>query len=282
MRSTQHRKRREAFTLVEMLAAVAVLSLLILLLAQVVELTSQAISVNANKLDSTGQARLVFDRLAADLASRARRSDLGMVFTKAVGNDSFQFYSEISGYNGARQIAAVGYRIQETTAGPEYQLERGAVGTDWVTAPGSDPNPLVAFLPSVLAAAANTDPNYDVLANGVFRLEFCFLLNTGYLSNSNGSKLSGSAASTDFSNVTAVVVALAVLDSKSRKIISTAQLQQLSDALKDNADGASSDSSCQDPLSTWQTNMAQTSFAAGVPLQAVRGIRLYQRNFYVP
>ncbi len=252
------------FTLIELLVAVAVLSLLLAALAQVLVLTEKVISLDANALDTSGQARLVFDRIGADLAARPQRPDLGMTFTKAKGNDRFQFYSEVKGYTGARQVTGIGYRIQETTIGRIYQLERGAVGTDWGPAPGS--NPFVQFLPNGLAVSSNSDPNYEVLGNEVFRLEICYLLNTGLVSNS---------AAADYGNVSAVLIAVGLLDNNSRKILSDQQLQQLSIALPDNSEG-------QDPLSAWNTALIQSGFAPGIPPKAIQNIRLYERSFCVP
>jgi prepilin-type N-terminal cleavage/methylation domain-containing protein len=263
------------FTLVEMLVAMAVLGLLGVFLAQVVALTGRATSAASKHLDATGQARLVFDRLGQDLAARPTRSDLTMSFTKATGNDSFQFYSQVLGYSGARQVAAVGYRIQESqgiTPSRFYQLERGAAGTDW--GPAASANPLLQFLPSVFAAPQTSDPNYDVLAGGVFRLEFCYLLNTGELSTTSASPPNSSGSQT-YSDVVGLVVALGVLDSRSRELISDTQLQQLSQALPDCTAG-------QDPISGWSADMAQTGFASGIPKPVIQNVRIYQRIFYVP
>ena len=275
------------FSLVELLVAMAVLSLLVVMLAQMVALTSQAISIDSKKIDAAGQARLVFDRLASDLASMPSRPDFGMMFTKAAGNDSFQFYSQVDGYSGARQIAAVGYRIQQSTPGRLYQLERGAVGTDW--GPSITSNPLVQFLPNTQAIATNTDPNYDVLASGVFRLEFCYVLTTGqfysppnnstspyvvYCDNPTGAAFyNGNPTS---SKIAAVVIAVGILDTNSQKLISSNQLGQLATALPDNTSG-------DDPIADWNTAMAKPTFApAGIPAQVVQNIRFYERTFYVP
>jgi prepilin-type N-terminal cleavage/methylation domain-containing protein len=267
-------RRGQGFTLVEMLVAMAVLSILAVLLAQVVALTSQATAAASKHLDATGQARVVFDRLATDLAGRPNRSDLGMLFTKVTpGNDSFQFYTQANGYSGARQVTAVGYRIQQTTAGRLYQLERGAAGTDWT----GNTNPLVQFLPNVFAAPAVSDANYDVLANDVFRLEFCFLLNTGLLSTTSASPYNSAGLQT-YSDVVGLVVGLGVLDGRSRELISSTNPNgPLATLCKDLADPPSG----QDPASYWSTAMAQPGFGAGLPLPVVQNIRIYQRTFYV-
>jgi hypothetical protein len=246
------------------LVSMAVLGLLVAMLAQMLSMTDQAISLNSKKLDAAGQARVVFDRLATDLESRPRRADMGVNFIKARGNDSLNFYGEVNGYSGNRPVTAIGYRIQQSTPGRLYQLERGAVGTDW--GPAASSNPFVQFLPNTATAASNSDPNYDVLGNGVFRFEFCYLLNTGVMSNS---------AQSDLGNVVAVVIAIGILDARSLRIISSSQLGQLSASLPDSTEG-------MDPISGWNTAVAATGFGAGVPPQAIQGVRLYQRTFYVP
>jgi prepilin-type N-terminal cleavage/methylation domain-containing protein len=263
--SKPKRESKKAFTLVEMLVSAAVLGILVLMLAQMVGLSSQAITFNEKRLDAVGQARLVFDRIGMDLAARPRRADLGMAFTKNGSsgsspgtNDSFAFYSEMTGYTGTRHISLIGYQIQQSSGLP-YQLERSATGLDWA----ATGNPL-NFLPQALPTPASTD--YDILAPDIFRLEFCYLLNTGLFSDS---------ASSNYSNVSAVVVAIAALDSRSRTILTNAQITQLSGDLPDTIES-------HDPLTDWNTTMAPANFASGIPLQAVQNIRLYQHIFYVP
>ncbi|XHR31245.1 MAG: type II secretion system protein J [Chthoniobacteraceae bacterium] len=261
----QWAKGPSAFTLIEALSAIVVFSLLILMLTQIIGISSQTIAFNAKKLDSVGQARLVMDRIAADLCARPRRSDLGMLFQKTHGNDSLLFYSETNGYSGSRHLSLIEYRVQENTAGRVFQLERGATGVSW-----NGTGQALVFLPTALPTPAPTD--YEVLAPGVFRMEICFLLNP--TSSSSPGQLSNSANS-DFSNVAAIVVAIAVIDEKSRALLSHDQLGQLSAAFLDNTEG-------QYPITSWSTALNQTVFAPGIPRQAIQGVHLYQRIFNVP
>ena len=246
-----------------MLVAMAAMSVLFVMLSKAIDLTSKTISANSRKLNAVGQTRLFFDRLASDLAARPSRSDLGMVFTKDVGNDSFRFYSGVNGYGGARQVSSVGYRIQQTTAGRVYQLERGAEALDW--GPAASPKQLVQFLPNLLPPPLASDLAYKVLAKGILRLEVSYLLNTGLMSTS---------ANSDFSDVMAVFVAVGVMDVSTLQSMSNTHLQQLSNSLPDCVDG-------KDPLSCWSSAMAQTEFAKGVPQAAIQNLRIYQRAFYV-
>jgi type II secretory pathway pseudopilin PulG len=262
------------FTLVEVLVACAVLIIVVGILSQVVQLSGQAILENSGKLDAAGQARVFFDRLAADLAGRPARSDLGLVVTKSSGggnSDTLQFYSEVGGYNGTRRVTSIGYQVE--TQPTLFQLERGATGTSWIGG-----NPLV-FLqtppsPNIESPTPAAATDYEVLAIGVFRLEICYLLKTGALSDSNQE-----ASSTDLSQVSALIVGVAVLDNNTRKLLvasptstSTKGLQELASDLPVCAEG-------RDPLSTWNSALSSASFGADLPRPVIENLRLYQRAF---
>lgn len=260
------------FTLIEVLVAAAVMALLFVVLSQVIAMTRQAISLNTGKLDASGQARAVFDRLAKDLSAKPSHPDLDMVVTKAAGNDSLRFFSQVNGYTDSsdaasiRGIAEIGYKIEGTSAGgrPAHQLLRGASGTSWQAAGSQALN--------FHAQPSPKDADYDVLGNGVFRQEIVYLLDTGVFSNSTGS-----TDSNDYSRVKAVVVGIAVLDAASRDIIrpsADADLQILADSLTDTGEG-------KDPMTQWTSDMAQAGFASGVPQKVIQGVRLYQRIFNV-
>ena len=254
------RHRRSAFTLVELLVAAAVFGLLVLMLGQVVSLTSQAVIINVDRLTTSAQVRLFFDRLALDLSARPRRDDLATTFSKATGNDSFQFYSQVDGYSGSRHMAAVAYRVQESNPSRYYELERGAAGLNWTS---GNPTSSLLFLPQ--SPGSPIDDNYEVLSTDIFRLEFCYLLNTGVLSNT---------PPPDFSTVSGIVVAVGALDGNTRKLLTPDQLQSLSVSLPDNPEG-------QDLVTGWDTTVTQPNFGANLPRAARGAVKIFQRTFYV-
>jgi prepilin-type N-terminal cleavage/methylation domain-containing protein len=268
------------FTLVELLVAIAVLAFIIIMIGQMVGGLSQAMTSNAKRLDATGQARLVFDRLGMDLAALPQRSDLGISFTKAPtpatstnSSDSIAFYSTVTGYNGTRSLALVSYRIQQTTSGRLFQLERGAIGTNWTSSGFFQIPPPYPSLPT-----SNSD--YDVLAPGVFRLAYRFLLKTGALSNTiPAAAQSGSLVNNDLSQVSGIVVALAALDNNSRLLLTTpsSQLPALAEAFTDGV-------ATNEPVAAWNAALNQTGglSIAGIPNQVVQNVCVYQRTFYIP
>jgi prepilin-type N-terminal cleavage/methylation domain-containing protein len=268
--------RRNGFTLVEMLVAVAVFTLLAVMLTQVVFMTSQAITIDTKKLDSAAQARVFFDRLGRDLAARPTRSDLGGIqFTQDPASAYFQFYSAVSGYSTnapTRRLSLVGYRIHASPTTGMLCLERGAANADW-TAAGSP----IFLPPSYLTQPAMpvlSDDDYDVLAEGAFRMEFCFLLTTGELSPHNYSATTGPATATDYKYVAGFVVALAVLDNRSRAQLTATQVVTLSTSF------GTGPSPGADSMSSWIRGFNPSSITS-VPAAAVNSIRFYERTFYV-
>jgi prepilin-type N-terminal cleavage/methylation domain-containing protein len=140
----QPRRSRTGFTLVEMMAAIAVLGLLVLLIANLFSSATTVTRLSTVRLDADTQARLVFDRMAADFAWMLRRPDVDFHFLKQNDNagppsappysDTFFFFSEVPGYFSSSETSAnesntslVGYRINSTT----FQLERMAWGLTW-------------------------------------------------------------------------------------------------------------------------------------------------------
>ncbi|XHR31109.1 MAG: prepilin-type N-terminal cleavage/methylation domain-containing protein [Chthoniobacteraceae bacterium] len=245
----------QAFSLLEMLVACAVLLVLVGLVSQIISMTSSSISASKRKLESVGETRMVLDRIGVDLAARLRRTDVPSALTKASGNDSLAFYGEVDSYDGTRRISFVSYRINTTT----YQLERAVIATNW-TGTSAFNFSSAAALPTV------SDSDYDVLGPGILRLEICFLKTDGSLSNKQ--------PKADLSDVAGIVVAVAALDPSSRKILSSAQLKTLSEALTDPGEG-------QMPAAAWQTNLNKGDFAAGVPRQTAYSVRFFQRSFYI-
>lgn len=251
------------FTMIEMLVAIAVLALLVVLIAQIIGMTTSSVSSSSRKLDSVTETRFALDRLGVDWAGRLDRSDVEHRFTKVdggsgqAGNDELSFYSEVDGYQGLRKVSVVGYRIQELDPERTFQMERGVQGTDWsATAPvlfGSQPLPVIS------------DTDYEVLSEGVLRLEFCYLKTDGTLSNT---------VKSDLSDASALVVAVAVLDGTSRKIVSTAQLKQLAASLPDVVEG-------EDPIRRWHQVITDSQIPSSIPGKAVQALRFYQRYYEI-
>jgi prepilin-type N-terminal cleavage/methylation domain-containing protein len=150
---------RAGFTLVEMLAAVAVLTLIVLAGSALTITASSLLTYNNKHMDANDQARTVFDRMANDFARMSKRRDVDFIFWKATSatpttagiNDTMYFYTEASGYfdsttfttegipagytgNASEENAytLAGYRVNNLSTSPSYnQLERLGLPLSW-------------------------------------------------------------------------------------------------------------------------------------------------------
>jgi hypothetical protein len=289
-----------AFSLIELLVAIAVLVLLLLVVTQLIDSTS-ATTVNASKhMDADSHARMIFDRMAIDFDKMVKRNDVDYMFLKQTGNDAMWFYSEAPAYftgspsaSARSTVSLVGYRINSS-----YQLERLGKGLEWDGTPTSTLGGSVVFLTypagsnMPLAASTlvgnwpttvtttSTDPDYNVLSDQAYRFEFCFQLRDGTLSTNP--YIPPATTINGFKDVSAIIVAIAILDNSSRKIVKrdstnstlldSTVANQMILALPDAVSGVS-------VAQTWNNGyyLAQS----GLPERAAAQIRIYQRSVYL-
>jgi len=361
--NTPTARNPEAFTLVELLFSVAILVIVIVFVSQLIGGTQTISSIAGRRSDADMEARMIFNRMAIDFDSIARRPEVNFYFHHSAGNDALYFYSEAPGYfpsgTGASSTAwntfsLVGYRISDQISGGQrFQMERLSRGLYWngsSIANGSatnGPSTGVLCLPQTISVnfsgaladpynnssnlnqsgtASPNAPQWDVIGDEVFRLEFCYLLSDGTLSDkpvivSNGltNNTAGTAAPTaandstagystgsrwyDATNeigylcvtppagaavwkplglqdVQAVVVAIGILDNRSRILANNASIS-LTKLVAAFPDFSTSPSTLMGSL--WQTALTSSSFttSTGLPRGLVPGVRIYQRYFYV-
>ena len=123
-------------------------------------------------------------------------------------------------------------------------------------------------------AIATANPaDYQVIGDQVFRMEISFLLNSGTSAPvlSGTPYLSPHTTVNGMADVSAIVVAIAVLDTKSRAIVPANALT--------NAAGQLEDSGTAAPATLWQKDL--TTGNLGLPAAAAAQIRVYQRFFYL-
>jgi competence protein ComGC len=188
----------DAFTLVEMLVSIAVLTLFILIVTGMVNSTATVTRIGNKHIDTDTEARIVFDRLAQDFGQMLKRTDVDYYLkadvTKYPGhsgehrknpggggpggqtdlNDYIAFYSQVTGYSSGTPspISLLAYRVNGLSTSAAYnQLERRAEGLLWngisnLNVNNPNPKPMF-FLPvqikTIWSAVTNntTDPNRD-------------------------------------------------------------------------------------------------------------------------
>jgi type II secretory pathway pseudopilin PulG len=289
-----------AFSLLELLVAITLLVLLLLIVTQLINSTTATTANASKRMDADSHARMIFDRMAIDFDKMVKRTDLDYAFLKQTGNDAMWFYSEAPAYftgspgaSARSTVSLVGYRINSS-----YQLERLGKGLEWDGTPTSTLGGSVVFLtyppgnntPLPLSTLVgnwpatvttlSTDPDYNVLSDQAYRLEFYFQLRDGTLSTNP--YIPPATTINGFKDVSAVIVAIAILDGSSRKIVKrdlanptlldSAVANQMISALPDAVSGASI-------AQTW--NNGDYLAQSGLPAGAAAQIRLYQRSIYL-
>src|SRR5438552_4857298 len=157
-RSSNGRPRRTcAFSLIEVMLAIAVVTIMLLVLTQVMR-SGTTIASAANKhIDTDTEARTVLDRMAVDVAQMLKRTDVdyyvkgsggytghgnGHAYGHKVasgqqGSDQIAFFSQVPGYNSTSYsstspLSLIAYRINSLSASPAYlRMERMGKGLLW-------------------------------------------------------------------------------------------------------------------------------------------------------
>jgi hypothetical protein len=168
-------------------------------------------------------------------------------------------------------ISLVSYRINA-----QNQTERLGKGLLWNgVSTGSAP---LAFLPLTIAAnwpaATNgaADPDYEIAAGNVFRLEYSYWLTNGDFSATPWDINAGHTAVDGMQDVAAISVAIAAIDPKSKVLLSDTQIATVVARLGDFAPSMGPGAL----RAQWQSAL---DAANDMPRSAIIGIRIYQRSF---
>lgn len=233
--------------------------------------------------------------------------------TGANGSDAFFFYSEApaaytGGANTEDSVSLVGYRINT-----DYQLERYSQGLTWTPAgsikgvvfltyqpptgtlnyPTPTPTPeqdsTISGAFGNLSTGAASD-NYHVIGSGVFRMQVTFLLKANaannlpaiYSASPYDDRITGHnyqfRSVLGLSDVQAVIVTLALIDSGGLKMLTSSQLQSMASNLpKAQNSGSSGISPAELPGDKWESVIDTGSL--GVPKSIAAKVRIYQRMF---
>ena len=273
------------FTLLETLVAITIMLMVVFLLLQTVGSTSTASSVMKRRLDMDAEARSAFDRMEADITSMVIRQDVDALFlglpqdggVTADRNDQFYFYSQTPGYSsstgGLSTLSLVGYAVTN------QQLARLGMAKSWDDLPFLTTNVSVTGfdatnLQQCLGIATN---HWHVVGPSVFRMEVGLMMKPGTVNADGSTNQSNSYAFLGnpakprhgLANVAAVVVAMGLLDSRSRESVDASQLSNLGSLLQDCMTNGGI------PMNAWETNLTPSN----APLLLANRVRLYIRTF---
>jgi hypothetical protein len=284
-------KLPSGFTLAELLVSVGVLVLLTLLATQLLNSAATIMTLGHRQMDADSQARELFDRMAIDFAQMIRRPDVDYYLkssttandcrlcTRQRGNDQIAFYSTVPGWSaltGAQQgpVSIIGYRINVSGTTLSNRLERLGEALVWNGATSdtrSDGRPASVIFWAPLNPWANLTNNpFDIIGRDVFRFEYYYLLKNGDLSSTPWYATSSVRGMQD---VSAIMVDIAVIDPKSRVLLSNSDIAGLAEDLADYGGQAPGGL-----LAGWRTALDGNTT---LPRPALSSVRLYQRCFYL-
>lgn len=289
-----------AFTLVEILIAISLLALLTLLLSRLITSAADTTSTSSKRMESEGQIRPLLDRMATDFSQMPKRVDLDFYGKGTAiggvmgGNDRIAFYSMVPGdyASGSESpFSVIAYKVNSSLAAANtavytrlQRMARGLLMNGDSSAINDGP---IAFTPVNISAVwtsvtsnATTDSKYEIAGPQVFRFEYYYLLTNGNFSTTPWDPLlPGHTAPDGMRDVVGVVAAVATLDSRSRVLLTNAQVATLSGTLVDYAAG-------NGPgwlLTQWQDklNTPTNPTVQAMPRSVLAGVRLYERYFYL-
>ena len=304
----KQRERSGAFTLAEILVSMGVLVLLVLLFTQLLNSAATITTVGHKRMDADSEARQVFDRMALDFAQMVKRSDVdyfakGTAAPNSVGglmtgNDQMAFYTSAPGYyppTGSQSpVSLVAYRVNARN-----QLERMGVGLVWNAVSPTDipvvfmPDHNSATWPSAtdLSASPTPEPRAEVIGPDVFRLEYYYLVRTGTSPFLSYLPCAGPGCAVNgWGHVAAIVVDIALIDPKSKVLLSDQNIATIiGNTVSANSlvDFSPDQNASGQLLNKWQNhlndiiNPNSPNFNPTLPRQAVSGIRVYERYFYL-
>ena len=267
---------RGAFSLVEVLVAMAVFLFMAVMVASITGGVSRIAGQSQRRMSVDGGVRQSLSRISADFSRAIIRNDLPFRIEKKSGNDGLMFFAAAEGYSAGRGITMLGYQVTNAS------LQRGAEAKTW-TASGAT---ALSFTSVTNAVSSNnylsiSSANYEILESDIFRMEVAFLMGDGIITNTVGTNAGSttyiasfaSTARTDSSNaIRAVIVTVAAVDSRARALMTPSEYSQLANNFSDATAGS-------DPLTAWKENLKNS--ISGMPQTARENVRIYQRYIYI-
>ena len=253
----------KGFTLIELLVAMAVLMLMTVMLAQMLQSTSQSWLGGQARVNNFTKARSMLDLMARDVQAGVFRKDLG-IFGGATASQSFTnmaFYTLRPGVDTntlVRDVSLVQYTMDTNSA-----LQRGDLAIQWNGA-ATD----ISFgTTNALPQLGGVTPRETV--SGIVGFQILFMQKDGSLSKVYDPSLSGKG----------MAIALAVVDDKTLdKLIAANKLGDLQRALA----GANVVSGTNSVKADWDKYLLTGLAWSSYPSDLRRGLKIFERYVLYP
>lgn len=245
------RLRQRAFTLIEMIVAIAVFMLMVVILSQMFSVIQGTWLGGQARVESFSKARALLDILSDDLKNGIFRPDVASFPT------GVEFYTRRSGVptGGAtvRDVSLVRYTLDDSNT----TLQRGDLAIPW-----EDSGSLISFGETASLPNVGTVTERD-MASGVLGFQLLFVQEDGTLSKV-----------WDADKTRAFAVGLAVADKNTLNRMTSSQINALQSGLSSTVSGTGS---IRNEWETYLNNVDWSSYPSQI---SGGGIRIFER--YVP
>jgi hypothetical protein len=305
--------------LVELLVSMAVLGLIVFMISQMTNNAASVVASSGKHVDTDTEARVIFNRLAIEIGGMVKRSEVDYSLFKqpastlsAVygsltepenlqpGNDQLAFYTETEGYGNTQLVGGlkanaslVAYQVATDPYTHAPALLRLSQQLGWEPGAGSAWQ-AISYLPITMSQqwgslfSSGSTGDFETVGDQVFRMEYTYLLKpsaTGGASRLSITPWDVTATTpphtsiNGFQDVAAIVVTLALLDSRSRAVVSN--YQNLTAIFPDAVDSSGDSTYHGDVAAAWNAKINSSTFAsqAGIPQSAAGAVRVYERSF---
>jgi len=270
------RIHRAAFSLIELLVAMAVLAVLLILLTQVFSMVSGIWNAGRSQADNFAQARVALDVMGRDLQAAVLRPDLPAFFVG--GAPELAFYTKQQSLasatnSGNRPLSQVSYVVTNTIDGSS--LRRSARGFNF----GED----VGYSPTNWTMPAGQTTFDSDIGPGVLIARHQFIATNGLniLPSAVAEGWADSGTRPGVSSLRAVTLSLAVVDRDSLRLLrESGKLDQLLQNFSGSNPGGirSFAAAWQDQLDDSSSPLAQ----GGVPIRILRNLKIFERTVVLP
>lgn len=255
--------KASGFTLIELLVAIAVLALMTVLLAQMLQSTSQSWLGGQARVNNFTKARSMLDLLARDIQSGVFRKDLGLFAGAQAGQPltNVAFYTQRPGVVTGSGAQVRGVSLVQYTMDSSSMLKRGDLPILWDGAATDISFGSTNSLPGLVSVTSReTVP-------GVVGFRVLFLQKDGYLSSTY-----------DPANpAKGVAIGLAVIDDNTlRKLADSGKLTALQTALNSQVSGTNS------VKADWDRYLQSGMPWENYPSDLGRGLKIFERYVLFP
>lgn len=260
-------QRKRAFTLLEILVSISVLTIILLLFTQIIGVVSETWRAGVARADNFAQARVVLGLIERDVQAMVLRPDLP-AFVDENGKTACAFYTRYPGVGPGRRLSLISYELTGAPAQPK--LQRGDYGFQFSNATG----PAGPRYGDVAKLSDLDNTQRQPLVEAVLAFQIQFIRVDGQLATTYKYNAADPLAG---DNTSAVIVSMVVLDSGAYG------LAQQSGALPSVAGTFNGALPAGETYAQhWGEIIGSGNLPAGIPKPVSRGLRAFERRILLP